>query len=321
MQRYGDHGHSPEREPLDSDSYGAHPHREVSPDSHHPYSPPEVPYHDAVSPQQRQPPPVPSHQSYGYEHGGYAYDDDVEGPLPPQHHQQGDNGYFARGGGRNDTGYAQQNNTNSRRPSQTNAVTPGADNFSDMAAGGMAGIAYGVAERNARESGMQAIHGGLPPPPSHARYPDGGGYGFGYDQGSERGSRSSFNPLGMPAAAASSRSPSRSARDPYADDHYPQMYAANPRNSNPMLGIVNPNEIIDDGDDGLDYSRRNQRSSIQGADRAAKGAAGAAVTAVAVGGAGGILKSALGRGSKYRLSSPILISTPPPFFCAPPFLP
>ncbi|KAH6607047.1 hypothetical protein Trco_003360 [Trichoderma cornu-damae] len=156
-----------------------------------------------------------------------------------------------------------------------------------MAAGGMAGIAYGVAERSARESGMQAVHGGLPPPPSHARHPgsgafgDGGGYS--YPQDSERGSRSAFNPLGMPAAG--SRSPSRSARDPYADDHYPQIYAANPRNSNSMLGIVNPNEIVDDGDDGLDYSRRSRHNSIPGAsntDRAAKGAAGAAVTAAAV---------------------------------------
>jgi hypothetical protein len=188
-------------------------------------------------------------------------------------------------------------------------VTPGSDNFSDMAAGGMAGIAYGVAERNARESGMQAIHGGLPPPPSHARYPEGSGYGFdGYRQDSERGSRSSFNPLGMPGGAATSsrspsrRSPSRSARDPYADDHYPQMYAANSRNSNPMLGIVNPNEIVDDGDDGLDYSRRSQRNSTLGgpdSDRAAKGAAVAAVAAV--GGAGvGAIKSALGRSGEYR---------------------
>ncbi|RFU81106.1 endo-beta-1,3-glucanase [Trichoderma arundinaceum] len=299
MQRYGDHGDSPEREPLDaSAAYGSHPH------DNHPYSPPEVPYHDNVSPQQHQPPPVPSHQNYGYDQGGYAYEDDAEAPPPPQH-RQGDNGYFARGGGRNDTGYAQQNKNNSRRYSQNN-VTPGADNFSDMASGGMAGIAYGVAERNARESGMQAIHGGLPPPPSHARYPEGsgngGGYGFGYHQDSERASRSSFNPLGMPTAATSSRSPSRSARDPYADDHYPQMYAANSRNSNPMLGIVNPNEIVDDGDDGLDYSRRSQRNSILSAsnsDRAAKGAAGAAVTALAVGGAGaGAIRSALGRNAQ-----------------------
>ncbi|KAL7787005.1 glycoside hydrolase family 17 protein [Trichoderma ceciliae] len=306
MQRYGDHKDSFEREPLDA--YGTHPRRVASPDNHA-YSPPEVPYHDSISPQQRQPPPVPSHRNYGYENkGGYGYEYDAEAPPPPQHHQ-GDGGYFARGGGRNDTGYAQQKNTDSRQYPQNN-VTPGADNFSDMASGGMAGIAYGVAERNARESGMQAIHGGLPPPPSHARYPDGSGNGFsGYRQESERGSRSSFNPLGMKTAAASSRSPSRSARDPYADDHYPQMYAANSRGSNAMLGMVNPNEIVDDGDDGLDYSRRSQRNSILSAsnsDRAAKGAAGAVVTAVAVGGAGagagagaaGMIRSALGRNAK-----------------------
>lgn len=186
-------------------------------------------------------------------------------------------------------------------------MTPGSDNFSEMAAGGMASIAYGVAERNARESGMQAIHGGLPPPPSHVRYPDGGngysnGYGNGHDNGgyhqdSERGS------LGMPGTN-SSRSPSRSAREsrsargPYADDHYPQMYAAGSRHSNPMLGIVNPNEIVDDGDDGLDYSRRSQRNSTLGASDAAKGAA--AITTAAVG--AGAIRSALGRSGEYKTS-------------------
>jgi hypothetical protein len=285
MQRYGEHGSSSEREPLEG--YQAPP---------SPAYPPESPYHDSVSPQPHQyrqppPPPVPQHQDYGY-------DDDSQAPLPPQHHQ-GDAGYFARGDNGHNDGYAQQTrrNSNSRGYSQNN-VTPGSDNFSDMAAGGMAGIAYGVAERNARESGMQAIHGGLPPPPSHARYPDGGygnGYGYGgYRPDSERGS------FGMPGTN-SSRSPSRSnrdsrsARDPYADDHYPQMYAAGSRHSNPMLGIVNPNEIVDDGDEGLDYSRRSQRNSTLGASDAAKGAA--AVTTAAVG--AGAIRSALGRNGVY----------------------
>ncbi|OTA04492.1 GH17 protein [Trichoderma parareesei] len=283
MQRYGDHGDSTEREPLDG--YGTQSQRAASPDSHV-YSPHE--YHD-----QHQPPPVPQHQgqnhdygpSQGYDHGydqnqsygydqGYDHDYRDDAPPPPQHQQnqnrmQSDSGYFAGGGARND---------------------------GDMASGGMAGIAYGVAERNARESGMQAAHGGLPPPPSHYQ----GGYDHPPD--GERGSRAAFNPLGMPTAAAgSSRSPSRSTRDPYADDYYPAMYAANSRNSNPMLGMVNPNEIVDDGDDGLDYSRRSQRNSMLSAsnsDRAAKGAA--AVAAVAVGGVGaaGAIKSALGRSAK-----------------------
>lgn len=152
MQRYGDHGDSTEREPLDG--YGTQSQRAASPDSHA-YSPQE--YHD-----QHQPPPVPQHQSQihdynqgqGYDHGydqnqSYAYDQGYDhdyrddAPPPPQHQQggnrmQSDSGYFAGGGARND---------------------------GDMASGGMAGIAYGVAERNARESGMQAAHGGLPPPP------------------------------------------------------------------------------------------------------------------------------------------------------------
>ncbi|PTB70220.1 glycoside hydrolase family 17 protein [Trichoderma citrinoviride] len=294
MQRYGDHGDSTEREPLDG--YGTQSHRAASPDSHA-YSPQE--YHD-----QHQPPPVPQHQSQIHDYNqGYDHDYRDDAPPPPQHQQggnrmQSDSGYFAGGGARND-GYAQPNRTNSRRYSQNN-VTPGADNFSDMASGGMAGIAYGVAERNARESGMQAAHGGLPPPPSHARYAEANGYQGGYDYhpDADRGSRAAFNPLGMPAAAAaSSRSPSRSTRDPYGDDHYPAMYVANSRNSNPMLGIVNPNEIVDDGDDGLEYSRRSQRHSMLSASNSDRAKGAAAVAAVAVGGIGaaGAIKSALGR--------------------------
>ncbi|KAL7892743.1 glycoside hydrolase family 17 protein [Trichoderma sp. SZMC 28014] len=287
MQRYGEHGSSPEREPLDG--YQAPP---------SPAYPPETPYHDNTSPQphyrQAPPPPVPQHQDYDYEQ-----DSDEDQVPPPPQHLRGDTAYFGNGNNGHNNGYAPRIRINPNHRGYTlSNVTPGSDNFSDMAAGGVAGIAYGVAERNARESGMQAIHGGLPPPPSHARYPDGGnGYGHGpgngngYYPGSERGSQ------GI-SGANSSRSPSRSnresrlARDPYADDHYPQMYAAGSRNSNPMLGIVNPNEIVDDGDDGLDYSRRSQRNSTLGAD--AKGAA--AVTTAAVG--AGAIRSALGRGAK-----------------------
>ncbi|UKZ47879.1 hypothetical protein TrVGV298_002113 [Trichoderma virens] len=264
MQRYGDHGHSPEREPLDG--YNGQSHRGVSPDSRG-YSPPEI-YHD-----QLQPPPVPSHQNQGQNYGydqGYDYDYDVQAPPPPQHHRQGDNGYFA-GGARND-GYAQQNMTNSRGYPQNNqSETP---------------------ERAACKRPMADCR----PPPSHARYPG----GFEYHQDGERGSRSSFNPLGMPTAAHSSRSPSRSTRDPYADDHYPQMYPPNSRNSNPMLGMVNPNEIVDDGDDGLDYSRRSQRNSILSASNSDRAAKGAAVATVAAGGAmaAGAIKSALGRNAQ-----------------------
>lgn len=282
MQHYGEHGSSPEREPLEG--YQAPP---------SPAYPPETPYHDNVSPQphyRQPPPPVPQHRDYDYE-------DSDSDQVPPAPRHQGNAGYFARGDNGHNDGYAPQIriNPNSRGYTLSN-VTPGSDNFSDMAAGGMAGIAYGVAERNARESGMQAAHGGLPPPPSHARYPDGGnGYGNGYGYGPGNGGYYHPGSDGI-SGANSSRSPSRSAResrgarDPYADDHYPQMYAAGSRNSNPMLGIVNPNEIVDDGDDGLDYSRRSQRNSTLGAD-AAKGAA--AVTTAAVG--AGAIRSALGR--------------------------
>lgn len=41
--------------------------------------------------------------------------------------------------------------------SMASNITPGADNYGEQAAGGIAGIALGVADANARESGLEAV--------------------------------------------------------------------------------------------------------------------------------------------------------------------
>ncbi|KAG6005670.1 hypothetical protein E4U21_007786 [Claviceps maximensis] len=166
-------------------------------------------------------------------------------------------------------------------------ITPGEDNFSGHAAGGMAGLAYNVADQNAHESNdVEALRGSprpLPPPPSRAQYPSSstsasgyqnslpGGYAFdtrfsrlsGQLQLPESGSRSSLNPFGTPSTT---RSPARSmqslAPDSYAEDPYQGLPATSQRLHDATLGVVNPHEIVDDGDDGLHYGRQSQRNSI-----------------------------------------------------------
>ncbi|QPG93489.1 hypothetical protein C2857_000169 [Epichloe festucae Fl1] len=181
-------------------------------------------------------------------------------------------------------------------------MAPGADNFSEHAAGAMAGSAY-----NAADGGT----GRLPPPPSRAQYPSTstsgyqssqpGGYapetvynrGPGQHQMPEQGSRSSLNPFGTPSAT---HSPARSLRsfgtDSFADDPY-QGLSSSQRYHDASLGVVNPHEIADDGDDGLHYGRPSQRNSMLSlpqSDRTRPGigpAAAGAAAAAAVGGVAG----------------------------------
>lgn len=155
--------HSPARRPLASD------YDHTQPESPSPFSdrrnyntPPPTghyygnsPYdtHDAYdshsTPQNDMPPEPPRHGERSYYHRS-----------PPAHSEHGDYGYA--------------------RAPQPN-ITPEADNFSSAASGGLAGVAHNVADRNPRDSGMEAARGGsqLPPPPSRTatnNMPYGGGY-------------------------------------------------------------------------------------------------------------------------------------------------
>ncbi|KAK5656440.1 hypothetical protein OQA88_4821 [Cercophora sp. LCS_1] len=200
-----------------------------------------------------------------------------------------------------------------RQGTQHSTVTPGADNFSDRAAGGMAGIALSIAEQNARQSGLNAIRG--PDYPQQAyqqqgQWPDRGraqGDGRMYAAGDqpparvpygnghavERDSNSSLQ--GLSAAQPSpgratpgQRTPSRSPQHSFANDVYTDdPYSGLARPQDPRLGAVDPYAIEDDGDDGLGYHLKGKRSSMlslgsshRGRDAAAAGAAGGVLGAL-----------------------------------------
>ena len=157
------HHDSPAHRPLASD----YDYREPSP------------YADTSRSYQVPPQSYGQHGHYGQSspHGGHAQQSpyDHQGGYAPEPPRHAENPGYVRGppahGERSNYGYAQ--------PHQNN-ITPGADNFSHTAAGGMAGVAYNVADRNPRESGM-AAHSQLPPPPSRTAInngPYGGGYTY-----------------------------------------------------------------------------------------------------------------------------------------------
>ncbi|KAK3336327.1 glycoside hydrolase family 17 protein [Cercophora scortea] len=168
-------------------------------------------------------------------------------------------------------------------------TTPGADNFSEAAVGGMAGIAMTVAEQNARDSGLEAVQNPNYPQQIYQqqglRQTQGQGYNehgvrgvggadlsqprmpYGHVLGGDTDSHASLQGLNnvapgpgyaTPGYRTPSRSPHRFTNDIYTDDPY-QNFA---RPQDPRLGIVNPHEIEDDGDDGLSYARRNPRTSM-----------------------------------------------------------
>ncbi|KAI1137665.1 glycoside hydrolase family 17 protein [Hypoxylon sp. FL0543] len=205
-------------------------------------------------------------------------------------------------------------------------VTPGADNFSEAAAGGMSGLAMSVAERNARESGLEAMRQAQQyqqqSNPARASYPDaiqrapaqshpydepqGYGYDRNYDMppghgpaahqpGQGYNSSPSLTPLGAAAVSYSGQgTPTRSVHS-YSSDPFRDPQLAYGQRIDPSLSQFNPNDIDDDGDDGLEY-RRSARNSIlslggssnRGAKSAATGAAGAAA-------AGGMIGGLMGR--------------------------
>lgn len=203
----------------------------------------------------------------------------------------------------------------------------------------MAGIAYQVADRNARESGLEAMRGTDPDQPNypeqahhaaqnghnhnddfgrHSPFPspsDGPRQrSYGHDAG-DRDSHSSLTGLGAsgippgrstPGNVTPSRSPlSRSAV--YTDDPYLSFS----RTSLPNLGVVNPHDIFDDGDDGLDYGRKNHRTSMlslgASSNRSGSNLGAAAAAAAAAAGAGA---GRAGSGSRAATYGPVNSNTP-----------
>ncbi|RDA90309.1 hypothetical protein CP533_0389 [Ophiocordyceps camponoti-saundersi (nom. inval.)] len=157
-----------------------------------------------------------------------------------------------------------------------------------------------AADYNGREVEPEVYHStaAIPPPPSRALYSDpsrqqhvaGNPYDSYGHRGLEQDSYSNLNPFGTPTA---SHSPSRSLNsfgrpDSYGDDPY-QAYPSNPRHEGVDLGLVDPHDIEDDGDDGLSYSKRPQRTSFfaapsidRGVGKSSIGAAAASSSAYGV---------------------------------------
>lgn len=140
----------------------------------------------------------------------------------------------------------------------------------------------------------------MPPPPSRAAQANGSYYaggGYMYDGQDGRGVPEPVRPhpnsphnLGYPS-------------NPYGDDPYQGYYSNSSRSVDRRLGEVNPNEIEDDGDDGLNYhprySQRNSMlSSLHNSDRGGRSGAAAAA-------AGGAASGMMGRrhGGKNDLYS------------------
>lgn len=231
-------------------------------------------------------------------------------PMSPQGYSQSPVPPQAQGQWRPDPDYY--------APPQSN-ITPGADNFSEAAAGGVAGIAYGVAEQNPRESGLEAMRGPNYPQQTYQAQ-DSYGYGRGNEYGmhdpqaslrpgaaaytgdnaGDRASHSSLQGLNAAAVPMAQSSPGYRSPGygpgPYRDDPY-QGYSVH---SHANLGTVDPNEILDDGDDGLVYNQRGARHSMlslghssgKGSHHgtgAAAAAGGAAAGAGVIGAIGGLV--------------------------------
>lgn len=204
-----------------------------------------------------------------------------------------------------------------QNPHAVSNITPGADNFSNEAAGGVAGIAYSVADSHARESGVEAMRG-------HQQQP---GYGGPYQGGNfpqphqqaygQSGPYDTVNsnaaPAQNPFAGGSHDGSSRSSMSGYGPQAPPavyETYANDPysysRPAIPALGVVDPNSIADDGDDGLDYRRpaRNSMLSLNSNRSGARNApTGAAAAAGAAGGAAASGMSDLEHDSRYSMES------------------
>ncbi len=237
-------------------------------------------------------------------------------PRVPSHRSGVDNNQYWSG---------DRNHSSQRRPVPQSNVTPGADNFSEAAAGGMAGIAYSVAEHNARESGVEAMQGPSHPEQAHHQQgqwqqdyrddpygpPQAGTGAAGYreprrpyaDDYADHGSHSSLAGLnaggpGTPGSASPgvrtpSRSPHAFANDVYTDDPY-QNYSRHP---DPHLGVVDPNDIADDGDEGLEYRRKTNRSSMISLGGSSRRAGRDPSAAAAVVGAGAVAGAGVGAGA------------------------
>jgi exo-beta-1,3-glucanase (GH17 family) len=175
----------------------------------------------------------------------------------------------------------------------------------------MVGLARGVADENPRESGVEAMRNIPAYHPGMEMRGGAGPFDHSSDDWNESQyvqpaprqdlSHSSLAPLGAAAfppgmgspypRSEISRSPHSFNNEPYVDNPY-NRYS---RNLDPSLGAgdIDPNNIEDDGDDGLEYHQRNRGSmlSLGHSDRTpvVAGAAGGAAAGGVLGAIGGLV--------------------------------
>jgi exo-beta-1,3-glucanase (GH17 family) len=122
----------------------------------------------------------------------------------------------------------------------------------------------------------------------HGHYDQGYDQPTGYHQDSYTGQYRDASPAGVPSGQATPAQSQRS--DPFEDPRYPYGQRLEPRMA---LGQVNPNDILDDGDDGLEYGRsaRNSMLSLGKTNPSGSNGGGAALAGAAAGGAaaGGLM--------------------------------
>lgn len=154
------------------------------------------------------------------------------------------------------------------RVSTPSSTTPGADNFSEPA-GGLAGIAYGVAAANARESGVAAVRG---LPPNFDGKMDSKPHPQDFLSPSSAASIASSTkdrpPYITPAHSQLSLMPGnpamRTSNSPTPVSSHEEYYSYQRRSRNleSEMSDFDPNNIEDDGDDGLDYTPQRRRSVL-----------------------------------------------------------
>ncbi|KAL8997371.1 MAG: hypothetical protein Q9169_003353 [Polycauliona sp. 2 TL-2023] len=273
----------------------------------------------STSPQRRRdpsPPNPPAHRSpyRNSRRGNFA---STEGGPPPT---------YPRGGQRQIDGYRDGDLAYSTSNRTASTTTPGVDNMGASAVGGgIAGIAFGVANTNERESGVQALralenfqHNSRGQPPER-------GYGIGsenpYVPEPPRHQRGlSQDPFASPAPSTHNpfedhrqapsperltpsqsrhsiplnQYPSQNARTPYSDNPYSRVSTAwDPRVSR---ADIDPNTIDDDGDDGMMQPLPKRKSVLGLRSQPNHGdTAGAAAGGVAAGGVLGTLGGLVGR--------------------------
>ena len=316
-------------------SYESHDDGAVSPDNetyehqqiyhHSPYQ--DTPSRDIVSPPPQYtspapPEPITPTHARGYSSRGAhrrpvpaSYDDDA--PPPPPHRDSPTR-----------PGRIETNQHQGYRP--TSIVTPGMDNFSDRAQGGGLGhVAQGVADGNERESGLEALQHIQRNAPPQSYYPSDRDHStpYNYRPSSrlpDRGSHSSVLPLAggaatpgsiTPGASLDPRSERYSARSIPLDD-YPhsspnmghQHYMDSPyQNSNSYNAAVseasiNPNNILDDGDDGF-MPHPNRKTMMTNARSRSNEQMGGGAGAGKAAASGGVLGGLFGRRKKNPTSS------------------